>query len=142
MGRTKEPARGDILRVLNERGAQTMKQIADATKHSTRTVARHLKELEEVKKLDLRRLGTSPKGHKGSPPGYSKKAPRVFYQIETLGNVPHPYKNLILHKKGRVGVERAPIIVKGPLNKNLVDEDAWFIEHQYKIKRPWSQERK
>src|SRR6266581_7974659 len=120
MGRTKEPARGDILRVLNERRAQTMKQIADATKHSTRTVARHLKELEEVKKLDLRRLGTSPKGHKGSPPGYSKKAPRVFYQIETLGNVPHPYKN-----------ERAPIIVKGPLNKNLVDEDAWFIEHQY-----------
>src|SRR5438552_1758449 len=108
MGRTKEPARMDVVNTLMGGGAHTMKQLADKTGHSTRTVSRHLNELVSsgvVKRLDLRKLGTSPNGHKGSPPGYSKNAPMVFYQIDPFAGptVPDPHISLIVRKGRTLG---------------------------------------
>jgi predicted ArsR family transcriptional regulator len=131
MGRTKEPVRADILRL---RGAFTMKQIAEKTGHSTRTVSRHLKELVtlgDMMRLDLRKSI-----------GYPKNNPKVFYQINPFAGptVPDPHISFYVRRGRTLGT--IPMMRKGltPLGKKIVDEKAWFsrTNPRYKIKRPWS----
>jgi len=133
MGRKKDSAREDIWRVL-ESGAHTLKQIADKSNHSTRTVSLHLKELvksEDVKRLDLRSKG------------YPKNAPKVFYLLAgPKERVPH--LELLVHERGRL--RTIPMFRKGmtPLGRRLLDEKAWLsrTNPQYAIKRPWLKARR
>ena len=131
MGRKKDPAREDIWRVL-ESGAHTLKQIADESNHSTRTVLLHLKGL--VKSRDVKRMDLRSKG-------YPKNAPKVFYQIDLFAGPRErvPHLELLVHEDGRYRTE--PLLRKGltPLGRRLIDERAWHDRWtpQYKIKRPW-----
>ncbi len=136
MGRKKDPARGNILKVL-ESGAHTLRQIAIETGHSTRTVQSHLKELvesEQVIRLNL-----------GGRRGYPKNTHRVFYQLNLLAGPKEPIPELsrLVHEKGRLRAK--PILRKGltPLGKKLLNEGALRDRRRprYLIKRPWSQER-
>src|SRR6266540_1186723 len=130
MGRRKEPARRNILRVL-ESGPHTLKQIALETGHSTRTVQSHLKDLvpSHVSRLDL-----------GALRGYPKNTHQVFYQINLLGGPkePVPELSMLIHEGGRLRAK--PVLRKGltPLGKKLVDEKAWRDRKRprYLVKRP------
>jgi len=108
-----------------------MEQIADKSKQSTRTVARQLKELErsgDVKRLDLR-----------LSPGYPRDAgAKVFYQIDPFREVRAPIDRFV-RKNGRFATK--PVFQKSltPLGRSVVDEKMWSSNHQYRIKRCWSQ---
>jgi len=134
MGRSKDPARRDILRVL-ESGPHTLEQIASEKGLSRRTVWLHLKELVELEQVVRLNLG-------GSRRGYPRNTNRVFYQINLLGGPkePVPEVSLLIHEKGRLRAK--PLLRKGltPLGKKLVDEKAWRDRRRpgYLIKRPWT----
>ena len=115
-----------------KRGPQTMVQIANNSRQSSKTVAWQLKELVnsgDVKRLDLR-----------LSPEYQRNAPKVFYQIDPLREIRvRAPIDFIVRKDGRLGTE--PVFQKrlSPFGRSLVDEKMWFGNHQYRIKRRWSQ---
>jgi hypothetical protein len=116
-----------------KRGAQTMEQVANNSKQSTRTVARQLKELVksgDVKRLDLRLSS-----------GYPRDVAKVFYQINPLREIrvraPFDY---YVRKEGRFGTEPAFQKRLSPFGRSVVDEKMWSNNRQYRIKRPWSQD--
>jgi DNA-binding Lrp family transcriptional regulator len=121
------------LKVLKNKGPRTLKQIACDTVQSMKTVAYHCKKLVnsgEVKRIDLR-LSL----------GYPRNVPKVFYQIDTLRETKVRFWkiDLIVRKSRRFdGIE--PVFQKRltPFGRSVVDEKAWFTNHRYKIKRPWT----
>src|SRR5438552_3921629 len=133
MGRSKDPARQNILRVL-ESGPHTLEQIALEKGLSSRTVWLHLKELAESEQVIRINLGARR--------GYPKDGPRVFYQINLFGGLkePVPELSLLVHETGRLRAKS--VLRKGltPLGKKLVDEKALRDRRRsrYVVKRPWS----